>query len=48
MSSQHTIDWHLRALNRIRRFFRIAECHYLTNHEWKLYMDSIPAKDEQS
>lgn len=41
MYSQHEIAWHLRALNAIRRFFGRPERRYLTDYEWKRYMDSI-------
>jgi hypothetical protein len=39
--SQHEIPWRLRALNAIRRFFGRPERRYLTDFEWKRYMDSI-------
>jgi PadR family transcriptional regulator PadR len=41
MTNQHTIAWQLRALNAVRRFFGRPERQYLTDHEWRQYMQSI-------
>ena len=41
MYSQHEIAWRLRALNAVRRFLGIPEKRYLTDFEWKRFMDSI-------
>lgn len=42
--SQDVIVWYLRALNWVRRFFRIREVRYLTDREWREYMRSIIPK----
>jgi len=40
MYSQHTLPWYLDALNGLRRLFGREEKHYMTDYEWKRYMDS--------
>lgn len=42
--SQHTIPWYLILCNKIRRAFGLPERRYLTDFEWKRYMDSIAPK----
>lgn len=39
--SQHEIVWYLRALNALRRLLGRPEKRYLTDYEWKRYMDEL-------
>ena len=45
MTGQHEIVWYLRALNALRRAFGRPERRYLTDYEWRRYMDSLIPKE---